>query len=212
MLSWLDRFFTSAAATIGQAVADAVHWAVHALASVVFAVFGLVGNAWAALARAVTVFHAALDSFATAVLNFAGYVVHVLVPSVIRWAAAGLARLEAALAGLYDWAARQLAALAARITDAVAAVARWVITAVWDPLKSYADKIWNDLLTWGFYAYQVLTHLPALADALLLHLVASLERNAWTVARMLGTFTLSLILGNVRALVQVAEDIITAVL
>jgi hypothetical protein len=211
MLNWLDSFFSSAKSTIGTAIADAVHWAVHALASVVFAVFGLVSKAWSGLVNAVHAFHAALDHWATEVIQFAQYVIHVVIPKVYRWASAELAKLSSALAKLYDYLAAQVTSLIRRIEAAVTSVTNWVLKNVWAPLKAYADQIWNDLKKWGYTAWWYITHPQALADVIVMPLVNSIESNAFAIASKLGQFTLAILYTQLGKVIHVIEDIIMAV-
>jgi phage-related protein len=211
MLNWLDSFFNNVSGSIGALVSKAVHWAIHALASVVFAVFKLVGKAWNTFVSAVKSFHNALDRWAAGVIDWVTWLVKVEIPAILRWAEAELAKLSATLAQLYDRVTAAIADLIGRIESAVKSVTDWVIAEIWDPLKKYADAIYNDLLKWGFYAYTVLTHLDSLADAMIMYIVASLEKYAWQIAGNLGTFMLALIYKNLARLITLAEDIITAV-
>jgi hypothetical protein len=212
VLNWLDSFFSSAASTIGTAVSNAVHWAVHALASVVFAVFGLVGKAWSALVNAVHSFHAALDRWATEVIRFAEYVIKVVVPRIYRWATAELAKLSSALAAYYRYFLARIADVIDRIAAAVTSVTNWVLAHVWAPLKAYADQIWDDLKKWGYTAWWYITHPQALADLIVMPLVTSVEHNAVAIASQLGQFLLAMLLTNITKVITVIEDIITAVL
>jgi hypothetical protein len=211
MLSWLDGFFSSAAATIGAPVANAVHWAVHALASVVFAVFKLVGSAWAKLVDAVRAFHAALDAAMAEVVKFATWIVKVELPALRKWAESELAKLAVALAQLYDRVTTAIADLIDRIAAAVASVTSWVISAVWDPIQAALKVLTANLIKWGFTAYTYITHPQMLADLLIMPLINSLVNNAAAIAEQVGAFLLTLMLKNVKAIITVIEDIITAV-
>lgn len=211
MLSWLARFWTGVSGTVGNAVSTAAHWAMHALAAVVFSVFRLVGGAWRTLVQSFGWLHAALDHFGLQVWHFATYVVRVLIPRVVRWAAAELARLGLGLYHLAQAVGREVAALYRAIARAVADVTRWAIRTIYDPLKSYADLIWHDLKAWGYTAWWWITHLDKLADAMIIHIANSIEKHAWQLARMLGTFFISLIIANLNRFVLLIEDIVNAV-
>jgi phenylpyruvate tautomerase PptA (4-oxalocrotonate tautomerase family) len=212
MLGWLDRFFSAAAGTIGGAVSNAIHWAIHAAMAVVLSVFGLVTGAWSVLVDAYHLFLSGLDRFTAEVIRFASYVVHDLIPRVVRWAERELAKLSAALAAVYRDLIRAVNDLILRIAAAVRSVTAWVIREVYDPLRKYADLIWADLLKWGFYAWSVLTHLAAFADTFLMYLVRALEKQAWAVAKQLGTFTLAILHTQLKTIISVIEDILTAVI
>ena len=211
MLGWLDRFFGGVASSIGSAVSSAVHWALHALASVVFGVFGAVRGAWARFNDAVGALGHALDTFGLAMYQFGGYVLHHLIPAILKWAAAQLARLSADLAKLYDYVKLAFDAAYKWIDRQIHDVTQWAIRDIWDPLKAYADQIWSDLKLWGYTAWWWITHLADLAEAMVFHIVASIEKHAFQVARMLGIFFTALIRANLKQLILLIEDIITAV-
>jgi hypothetical protein len=212
VLGWLDRFWHSVTGTVGQAVSDAAHWALHALASVVFGVFRTVGSAWSKFTDSLADFHNAIDAFGKAVWNFGAYVLHHVIPSLLKWAEKELSKLASALAKLYNYVVRELDAVYKWIKHEVDTVTSWVVRDIWDPLKKYADTIYRDLIKWGYYAYKWLTNLPALAEAMIFHIVTSLERNAWKIAKGLGQFALALVMSNLKTFILLIEDIITAVL
>lgn len=212
MLSWLAKYFGSIAGTVGSAVSNAIHYAVHALASVVFSVFGLVGRAWDGLAGAISRFHHYLDVFAQAVVDFAHYVIKTVIPSVVKWAATQLTRLENFITAVWNDLKAAVVALIKRIEAAATAVTNWAIKNIWDPLKKFADLIWADLLKWGYTAWYYITHPDKLAELLINDIVTSLERHAWSIAQRLGSFTLALISRNLPRIIQLIEDILTAVI
>lgn len=211
MLSWLDRFWHTVTGTVGDAVSTAAHWAMHALASVVFGVFRSVGAAWAKFTDSVADLHNALDDFGRAIYNFGAYVLHHVIPSLLKWAERELAKLSSALSRLYDQVVKWVDDIYKWIAHEVSTVTSWVIRNIWDPLKKYADLIYADLIKWGYYAYKWLTNLPALAEAMIFHIVTSLEKHAWEIADKLGKFALSLVVANLKQFVLLIEDIITAV-
>lgn len=179
--------------------------------SVILSVFRLVGGAWTKLVDAYHTFHAALDAFSKAVYDFADYVIHHLIPSILKWAERELAKLSALLARLYDDLQRAVNNLILRIASTAKALTNWVLRNVYDPLKKYADQIWSDLKLWGYTAWWWITHLADLAEAMIFHIATSLEKHAWELAPILGKFLLSLILANVKRFVLLIEDIIDSV-
>lgn len=211
MLNWLDHFFGRVGSAIGTEVAKAVHWALHALASVVFAVFANVKKAWAYAVTAFDSFLHSAEAFASSVYRWMAWIWKVEIPKILRWAAKELALLAADLAKLRNWAILELAKLLLWAKAQFLAVYRWVIRTVYDPLKRYADLIWTDLLKWGYTAWTYITHPYMLAELLIMPLVDTLEKYAWQVAGKLGTFVLALVTKNIKRLLTLAEDIITAV-
>lgn len=212
MLSWLDRLWNAAASTVGQAVSSAVHWTEHAIMSVVLSVFRLVGGAWNYLADAFRVFHSALDHWSSEVFAFADYLIHHLIPSILRWAERELAKLAAFISRVYDDLQRAVNNLILRIASTAEALTKWVLRNIYDPLKEYADQIWADLKKWGYYAYWYITHPAALAEVIIFPLATSLEKHAWQLAGQLGKFALSLVLANIKPFIHLIEDVIDSVL
>lgn len=211
MLNWLDQFFTATKILVGQQVSDVTHWALHALASVVFSVFRLVGKAWDKFTAAVARFGKEAGHFAHEVWSWAAYLVRVVIPRILRWAERELAKLAAAIAQIYHelltWVSRILARLEQDIKD----LTHWVLVNVWAPLKRYAEKIYADLLKWGYTAFWFITHPAALAERLIFDIANSLEKHAWQLGGKLGTFLLSLVARNIPKLAALIEEIITAV-
>lgn len=211
MLNWLDNFFHRVTGTIGSGVSAAVHWALHGLASVVFAVFANVKKAWAVTLGAMAALHRALDLFGAAVVTWMHWLWKVEIPRILRWAAKELALLAADLAKLRDWAVSELHKLTAWITAELHAVYQWVIRDVLTPLTNTIKTVYQDLIKWGYYAYEYITHPDKLAELLIMPIVSKLEKYAWVIAKQLGTFILALISANIGKIAQLAEDIITAV-
>lgn len=211
MLGWLDRFWTGVSGSVGTVISRAVHYAIHALASVVFGVFHAVGDAWHGLYVAMAGLHKALDEFGLAVFVKLAHILTDVIPHLIRWAESRLAMLARALSVLYHQLLADVRALIDRIGAAVTAALRWVEQHVYLPLKAFADQIWNDLKKWGYTAWWYITHPESLAELLVMPLADSLERHAWAIARKLGTFIVALISANIERIAILAEDIITGV-
>lgn len=211
MLSWLDRYWRSATGYVSREIATAVHWAEHAIMGVILTVFGLVSRGWTYLQQGAAAAWTAAGGLAHAVWVKFGYVLAVLIPSLERWVSSLWARLLSLIRSVWTALLRLVAAVDARLTAAFAAAARWVIRSVWAPLAARAAQLWQYLTRWAYVAWWYVTHPAALAQLLLLHLITALERDAWQVARLLGTFTLALLRANLRRVAQLAEDVITAV-
>lgn len=212
MLGWLDRFFGNVGSSIGNAVSSAVHWAMHAVMSVILAVFRLVGAAWRDYLAALRAELGAAEGFARTVWGFASWLTRGLLPKIVRWAARAIASVLAFARRVYEDLQRAVARLLAYIAHVADTIYRWVLRDIWAPLKRYADLLWADLKKWGFTAWWWITHLPQLADAMIFHIARSLEKYAWQLGRMLGAFFTALIIHNLRRLLLLVEDILSAVL
>lgn len=212
MLDWLTGWFTNFASTVGDPIVGMVHWAVHALASVVLSVFRNVLKAW-------DDFTGAIDGLGDSIWHFVNRVWHALwwlitkeVPRIWRWLAQESARVWKGIR--YAWATavrlfNDAIGFAERIVDDVIG---WVQRDVWKPLRDLADLLWRDLLKWGWTAWWWITHPADLAKMLLAYLIKAAEDAFWSVATPAGTFALRLVLANARRFAILIEDIVRAVL
>lgn len=212
MLGWLDRFWNNVTGSVGNAIANAVHWAMHALASVVFAVFRLVGAAWLDYWSAARSAWGAVGSLGKALWDAWAYLLRHLIPTLTRWIESLWARLVSFIHTVYKDLQAAAAFLQHLIASTARAIYKWALTSIWKPLHDFAAMLWDNLKKWGFTAWWWITHLPSLAEAMIMHIVTSIERHAWEIAGMLGKFFLSLIVRNLKRFATLLEDIITAVL
>lgn len=212
MLTWLARWFRGFASTVSQGVIDMVHWAVHALASVVLAVFNDVDSGWADLVRAADAIGRGLDTFGSWTWASLRALWRHTIPQLWRYIIDGLQLLRRSLGWVWDHAQLLVRESLAMVSRWLADLWRLVLRDVYDPLRSWADTIYKRLIEWGFTAWWWITHLDKLADAMIFHIAASLEKNAWQLADQLGQFVLALLLRNAKRVLQLLESIVSAVL
>lgn len=212
MFDWIAGFVARWAGSVPSAVRDLVHWAVHALAGVVYTVFGNVGGAWHLMFTVLHWLFTSGSDFVKWVVTHLTYLVKVWLP---RIEATALALWRDALAFAtrlwHDAITRieQLTQLARRwVDDAIS----WVVTHIWDPLTADIRQLRADLLAWGYFAYQLLTHPDRLAAIVGDALISWAESQFWRIAGPLGSFVLRLLLANARRFAQLLETIVTAVL
>jgi hypothetical protein len=212
MLSWIAGFVSRWAGGIDQGIRDLVHWTVHALASVVYTVFGHVGTAWRDMWRAASWLETAAGRWAGQVFGHLWAIVKRDLP----WLAAAITLARQLAIRLYNtvvtWAWRLIRAAEALAVRLVNDVRQWAYRDIWLPLLQLARDARRDLARWAWPAFWYITHPAALAGLLGDALVDWLEVNSWRVAQRLGTFTLHLLLANARRVAHLAEDIITAAL
>lgn len=211
MFDWLTHWFVSWAPYVEQKILDLVHWAIHAVASVLIAVFNHVLRSWRWFLYALTFWAYEEIHFAEDVWNFARRVVRVYIPRLLHWAWGWILFLRKLTLTLYDDAIRALVALRKLAWSWILALWHNVLKYVWDPLKRYADMIWHDLLKWGYTAWYWITHPDKLAGLLFWHIIGWLEFYAWQVGKRLGTFGLSLVRNNLHKFLVLIEDVIAAV-
>ncbi len=212
MLSWIKDFVGRWAGRVSGDVIDLVHWAVHALAGVVYTVFHHVGQAWHDMFAAGNWLRQTAWLFGIEVFHHLRHIVVVDIPHLFDWARARLAALEhwalawihrilSDLAALRHWAASALDSLRHWAASALDALRHWA--------ASIIDMLWRKYI---YPAWYLVTHPDKLAAILFWWLVGLLEDNAWAVGRRLGQFTVALVWHNALRLAQLAEDILNAVL
>jgi hypothetical protein len=212
VLNWIAGYAQRWAGFVEQKTIDLVHWCIHALAGVVYTVFGNVGKAWGDLLTALKWLQTTGASLVGWIVTHLTYIVTHDIPQLVTDVigyyhdAINLAdRLyQAALAGI-----KQLSSDALQwVKDAE----QWVIATIWDPLVADVRQLRSDLLQWGYAAWQLLNDPAKLAGLLLGALIAVAEATFWQIAGPAGTFMLRLITANLRRLLQLAETILAAVL
>ena len=212
MLNWLSGFIGRWSGAVSGEVRDLVHWAVHALASVVYTVFGLVGHAWSGMVGAAEWLAGQVGAFAAEVYHHLWAIIKRDLP----WLARLITAARALAVHLYNillaWAWRELRALEALARRLVNDVRQWAYRDIWLPLLGLARDARRDLQRWAWPAFWYITHPAALAGLLGDALVSWLEANAWRVGQRLGAFTLALVVHNARRLAATVEAIVAAVL
>ena len=212
MISWITGWVSKFLGLVPDAVIALVHWALHAVVTAVEFVFADVAKAWRAYWAAVAALERATWDFGRAVFGLAVKVLKYWIPRLI-------ADLRAAALSLWHgihWVWSHSVAL---INDLRKLAWKWindlwhlVLRDVWKPLHDFTEHLYHLILTWAYVAWWWVTHLDRLAEAMVFHLAASIERHAWQLARLLGTFLTALVLHNARRLVVLAEQILAAVL
>lgn len=209
---WLTSWFARVAVSVGPAVADAIHWAVHALAVVVLSVFDHVFGAWATLVRWLISYLLALGR----ALYWAGakiwHILRVVIPDVIRWVRGWIAFLLRFIRSWVAWLWKQIRATIALLYQQIGRVVRWAWDHIFRPLWAWTQFLWRLVKAWAWVAFWYITHPGALAERLIFWIAASLERHAWELAASLGRFFTALFVRNLARAVRLFETILAAVL
>jgi hypothetical protein len=212
VLSWLKDWFGRFGGAVDATVLRMVHWALHALASVVYTVFNHVGRAWNDVwAAGNWMRRAAWEVMRTIYTHIRAIIIHDI-PHLFHWALAALHKLKHWALAWIDRLLKDLARLKTLAWHWIITLYHWAWAHIYVPLFNYARWLEKWLRKWGYTAWWYVTHPASLAALLFWPLVKLLEDNAWAAARVLGTFTLALATRNARRLAQLAEDIIAAVL
>lgn len=211
MFDWITGWFIRWGPLVEQKIIDMVHWAVHAVASVLIAVFAHVLDAWKWYLDTWRVLAHEVVDLAHDVWDFAARLVRVYLPRITRWAWTWIVFLYHLSLKIWHDTLTALAVLRALAWSWIQALWHRVVTDVWDPLKKYADLIWHDLLKWGWVAWWWITHPQNLAGLLFWHIIGWLEHYAWEASKRLGTFGLALVRNNLHRFLILIEDIVAAV-
>lgn len=212
MLEWIAGFVDRWAPVVSTAARDLVHWGLHALAGVVYTVFGHVGAAWLSVWDSIKWHLKWADAFVRAVIAHIDTIVTKDIPwiwayflSQVKQAALNLLhnieKVTAYAFGLYQRAIR-----------AIDDLNNWINTHVLLPLNGDVAQLRKDLLKWGFFAYQLLNDPGKLATLLAEAMVSALLAIFWKVATPVGKFIIGIILKDTKRFVQLAETILSAVL
>jgi hypothetical protein len=212
MLNWITGVIGAFVNLIPSPIRQLVHYVVHGLAAVVNGVFGHVLNAWRGLASFTVSLGHQIEDFAFQVAAKFIQILHVTIPAVEHWVERGIAAVVARIAAVLAWAVREFGIVRAWVTALLVALWHLVLRDVYDPLFAFATWLKKYLLLWGYTAWWYITHPASLAELLILPLADSLERHAWELAGKLGTFLLALVVKNLKHVLQLAEDILSAVL
>ena len=212
MIDWITGWVAKFAGIVGQGVIDLVHWGLHALASVINGIFGEVSRAWHEFWVAMVAIERACGHFGAAVYGLAVKVLRYWVPRLIRDLRAAALSLWRGIRWVWSHALHEVNALRRLAWKWVTELWRLVLRDVWKPLRDYALHLYHLIVKWAYVAWWWITHLDKLAEAMIYHLVASLERHAWDIAARLGRFVTALVLHNARRLALLAEQILAAVI
>lgn len=212
MLDWIDAFVYRWVNVVDTPVRDVVKWSVHALAGVVYTVFGNVGGAWRRIVGFGDSFIREIAHYTSIVDGWIRQIVLTDIPAVWHSLLGYVQYLENLAVRLWNDAIAKIAAATRYLESLVQSAIQWVITNVYDPLKAEAERIYNDLLKWGYWSWQLLNDPGRLAALLLGALIAAAEAAFFTIAAPLGRFVVGLIIHQAAKLLVVIEDIFTAVL
>ena len=212
MLGWIAGFVARWEPVVSRGVRDLVHWGLHALASVVYTVFGNVGKAWVAVVHSLDWMLIHVPRFVAAVFTHIDTIITKDIPAIWHWITAQVAAIGRLIAHVYDLAVSYALSLYNKAVRLLDDLSTWVLTHVLVPLTNITTSLRNDLLKWGYFAYQLLNDPGKLAGILAKYIVAAVLAIFWTVADVIGRFIAGIILHQARRLISVIETVLTAVL
>lgn len=209
MLSWIDGYVFRWAAVVATPIRDMVKWAVYALAGVVYGVFGNVGAAWVLIWDGINWVWTHSGNFALETVAWIRQIVTVDIPGLWSRLLSYVDQLEKLIGQLWDKAVAAIADAVRTALHYTDAAIQWVVSHVYNPLKSFIDQVYADLLKWGYWSWQLLNDPGRLAVILLGALIAAAEAAFWTIAGPAGRFALGIVLHNAARFAALLETIIT---
>jgi hypothetical protein len=202
----------SASGAVDNTVRSWVHDLINGLYGFLHLIFGLVGDAWHTFeATALSYWHG-LTRFVNNVVVTFYYVIKVLIAAVIKEYRKLFAEAEKFITTVYNFVVRQVLYLIHLIAHSIDSLWQLILRDVYRPLLKFITQAWHWITHEGALVLYYITHPEKLADLLWAHLIAKLEREAWTVGALLGRFFLSLIIHNLKRVALLIEDILDAVL
>lgn len=212
MFDWLASWFGQWTGIVGQDITNLIHWSIRALQGWAGNIFNLVGTAWDDFYKANATLLGGLDHFAWRIWRHFEDIIKHDFPLIWhawewlkRWSVAFFKRT-------WQTIDRNFWSLVHLVERTRNDIVGWAQRDIYDPLKSYADRIWNDLVKWGYTAWYWVTHPDKFAVLLFWPIIGLLNANAWDAARVLGEFLTALFLHNLRKVAMLLEDILHAVL
>jgi hypothetical protein len=212
MFDWIADYVQRWAGVVEAHVLDALHWAVHAAVGVYNDVFTFVGAAWQKFYAAIGLVWRYANQYLIQAALWIIHLVTVTIPVLWVHMLAGVANAINWATTLYNRAVAFANALWLDVLQRIANVITWVTNTIWAPLKAAVEQVASDLLKWGYYAYQLVTHPDQLAVILLDALIAAAEAAFWRIAAPAGAFALKLVMANAARFAQLIETIIAGAL
>lgn len=212
MLNWIAGFVDRWTPVVSTAIRDLVHWAIHALAGVVYTVFGHVGAAWREVYDSLTWHLRWAVAFVHSVVSHLDTIITKDIPFLWKYFLAQVVHIGHLIVAALNQALAFADSLYHKAVNAIDALNRWVNTHVLLPLSALIAGLRRDLLKWGFFAYQLLNDPGKLAAILARFIVAAILAIFWTVAGPVGEFIAGIILKQLPRFVKLVETILAAVI
>lgn len=212
MFGWLYRMWQAAAGTVADGIRNWVLTMFQGHHGYLHSLFWSIRLAWNQLYNAVNYLLAAASVFIGAVYRRFQHIEIFELPQLRRWVASGFGRLINNLHNVQVYLTRLIVAYHTQDHNYTHSVLLWVIKNVLMFLLKFVVRLTAWVAGIGSEMWYYFTHLIDFAELLIMFLVRSLEKHAWDIGRLLGTFFLALIVTNLVRFVTLIEDIVDAVL
>jgi hypothetical protein len=175
-------------------------------------VAGHVGDGWQELTRTLLYLRNGMTTFMFAQYQFDYLILKRDIPWLSNWIAWLGGKVHNDLIALQRREDKEISAGLAAQHAYTRSVLLWVLVHVLAFLYNLVKRIFGWIDGIGATMWHYFTHLADFAELLIMFLVASLERHAWQIGKLLGTFFLSLVVHNMVKFAKLLEDIVNAVL
>jgi hypothetical protein len=219
MFDWLDNAFN----TVLGVITGSWQSAVNALANYVnnlehthygywHTVAGNVINSWQEMARACLLAMQGLQAFMLEQSFWDFNISKNVIPNLSNWIATVGGNARNDLNSAINMLRGEIKSGDSAEHGYAASVLAWCIEHILTALTLLIARGWSWITGIGSTMWHYFQDLTDFAELLFMFLVASLERHAWDVAKLLGTFFLALVAANLTRFAQLLEDIIDAVI
>lgn len=212
MFGWLIRMWQSVAGTVSDNVRNWVLSLFQGHYGYLHSLFWSIRLAWDQFYNACNYLLAAGSIFIGSVYRRFQNIEVFELPALRNWVAAGFGRLINRVHNVQVYLTALILKYHTEDHNYTYSVFRWVIVHVLLFLLKYVLRIVAWITREGDTMWHYFTHLADFAELLFGWLVKSLEKHAWDVGRLLGTFFLALVVRNLIRFITLMEDVIDAVL
>lgn len=219
MFDWLTNAFRNLLGTGAAASAASVQAALNTIATIFrttymywHTVAGHVTGGWQELTRTLLWLTQRVQKYMFAQYAFDVLVVKHDIPFLAAWISWLGGKIQADIRKLRSLLEREIASGDAAQHRYTRGVLFWVIVHVLGFLYGLLKTVFGWINGIGATMWHYFTHLTEFAELLIMFLVLALEKRAWDIGRLLGTFFLALVVHNMVRFAKLLEDITDAVL
>lgn len=212
MFSWFTRMWQAVAGNVSDNIRNWVLSLFQGHHSYLHSLFWSIRQGWDQFYNACNYMLAAGSIFIGEVYRRFQHIEIFEIPQLRNWAAAAFGRLIERVHNVQVYLTQLILKYHTEDHNYTHSVLVWVIQHVLMFLLKYVLRIVAWITGEGNHMWFYFTHLIDFAELLIGSLVKSLERHAWDIARLLGTFFLALVVHNLTRFLQLMEDVIDAVL
>jgi|SRR5579859_100414 len=219
MFNWLGNAIRSLVGAGAAASASSVQAALNIISTIFTTTYqywhtvaGHANSGWQQLTRTLLYLRNNMQQFMFSQYLFDALIIKHYIPWITGWISWLGGKIQRDLGTLRGILHREIVAGDNAQHAYTRSVLLWILIHVLAFLLNLVKSIFGWIDGIGNKMWHYFTHLAEFAELLIMFLVASLEKHAWEIGKLLGTFFLSLIVHNITKFATLVEDIIDAVL